>query len=62
MVKEQRILKKKTQEELAEILDMTPRQIQRIEQNEERTRIVTLKRIIKALDITDKEIIKFMRK
>lgn len=62
MIKENRILKKYTQEELAEILNITPRQLQRIEKNEDKTKIETLKKIIKVLQIPDEEIIKYMKR
>ena len=57
-----RIKKNYTQEELAEIIDITPRQLQRIEKNEDKTRIETLRKIIKVLQIPDKEIIEYIRK
>ena len=53
MIKECRVNKGYTQEELAEILNMSTRQLQRIEKNEERTTIKTLKKIRKALEIPD---------
>ena len=62
MIKENRIKKGYTQEELAEILDLSPRQLQRIEKNEEKTKIITLKKIIKVLKISDKEILDFIKK
>jgi transcriptional regulator with XRE-family HTH domain len=62
MIKENRILRNYTQEEFAEILEITPRQLQRIEKDEEKTKIKTLKKIIKILKIPDKEIIEFMKK
>lgn len=62
MIRENRILKKYTQEQLAEKLDISPRQLQRIEKDENSTKIVTLKRIIKELDIPDNEILEFMKK
>lgn len=62
MIKEYRKLRKFTQERLAKYLEITPRQLQRIEQDEEKTKIKTLKRIIKILQIPDKEIIEFMRR
>lgn len=61
MVKENRIKKGYTQEKLSEILEITPRQMQRIEKNEEKTRISTMKKIIKELEIPDNEIIQFMK-
>ncbi len=62
MIKENRIKKNYTQEELAEIINISPRQLQRIEKDEEKTKIETLKKIIKVLQITDKEIIEYIRK
>lgn len=62
MIKENRIKKGYTQEELAEILDLSPRQLQRIEKDEEKTKIITLKKIIKILKISDKEILDFIKK
>ena len=50
-----------TQEELAEKLEISTRQLQRIEKNEEATRISTLKRIISILNILDADIIKFLK-
>ena len=62
MIKENRIKKGYTQEEFAEIINISWRQLQRIEKNEEQTKITTLKKIIKILQIPDKEIIDFMKK
>lgn len=62
MIKENRIKKNYTQEELAEIIDISPRQMQRIEKNESKTKIDTLKKIIKVLQIPDKEILEYMKK
>lgn len=62
MIKENRIKKNYTQEELAEIINISPRQLQRIEKDEEKTKIGTLKKIIKVLQIEDKEIIEYIRK
>ena len=62
MIKENRIKRNYTQEELAEILNITPRQLQRIEKNENKTKIETLKKIIKVLQIPDKEIIDYIKK
>ena len=53
MIKECRIKKGYTQEQLAEILNMSTRQIQRIEKNEENTTIKPLKRLRKILEIPD---------
>lgn len=62
MIKENRIKKNYTQEELAEIINISPRQLQRIEKNEDNTKIDTLKKLIKILQIPDKEILEYIRK
>lgn len=62
MIKENRIKKNFTQEELSEILGISTRQLQRIERNEDETRIKTLKKIVKVLQIPDKELIEYMKK
>lgn len=62
MIKENRKKLGYTQEELAEILNLTPRQIQRIEKNEDETKIKTLKKLIKILQIPEREIIEYMKK
>lgn len=61
MIKENRIKKKYTQEQLAEMLGISTRQLQRIERNEIETKITTLKRIIEILDIPDNEILEYFR-
>ena len=62
MIKKYRLAKKLSQEELAEEIGISWRQLQRLEHNEEKTRISTFKRIVKALDIPDNEIIDFIKK
>lgn len=62
MIKENRILKNYTQEQLSEIIDISTRQLQRIERDEEDTRIRTLKKLIRVLEIPDDEIIEYMRR
>lgn len=61
MIREYRNKAALTQEELAEKINISTRQLQRIEDNEENTKIKTLKKLIKELKIPDKEIIKFMK-
>lgn len=61
MIKENRKKKDLTQEKLAELIGITTRQLQRIEKNEDETKIKTLKKIIKELKIPDEEIIKYMK-
>lgn len=62
MIKEYRIKNNYTQEQLAEIINISPRQLQRIEKNEDKTKIETIKKIIKVLSIPDEEILKYIRK
>lgn len=60
MIKENRIRKNFTQEQLAEALGISTRQLQRIEKSENDTKIKTLKKIISVLEIPNDEIIKYM--
>lgn len=62
MIKENRIKKKYTQEQLAEILNISPRQLQRIEKDESKTKIQTLRKIVKILEIPDNEILKYIKR
>lgn len=62
MIKEYRLKNKLSQEELAEEIGISNRHLQRLEHNEENTRLSTFKKIVKALDISDEEIIKFIKK
>lgn len=62
MIKENRIKKGYTQEQLAELIDISWRQLQRIEKNENNTKISTLKKIIQILNIPDDDILKFLKK
>ncbi len=62
MIKENRIKNNYTQEQLAEMLGISTRQLQRIEKNENETRIKTLKNIITILNISDKEILDYIHK
>lgn len=61
MIREYRIMKKITQEELAELLNITPRQVQRIESGQSKPSLKTLKLIIKILEISDEDIVKLIR-
>ena len=51
-----------TQEELAEMVDLSTRQLQRIEKNEINTSIETLLKIKNALHMTDEDFIKLLKK
>ena len=62
MIKENRVKKGYTQEQLAELIDISWRQLQRIEKNENNTKISTLKKIIRILNIPDEDILKFFKK
>jgi len=57
ILKSYRIKNNLTQEELAEKIGITPRQVQRIENNTSDTKIKTLQKYIKILKIEDKDII-----
>ncbi len=62
MIKEYRKKRKITQEKLAELLDISPRQLQRIESGSSETSLKTLKKLIKVLDISDEDIVEFLKK
>ncbi len=62
MIRENRLKMKLTQEQLAEKADISWRQLQRIEKNEGETRVQTLKKLVNALNITNEEIIEYIRK
>ena len=61
MIKQYRLANKLSQEELAEEIGISWRQLQRLEHNEENTRISTFKKIVKTLNVPDEEIIKFIK-
>lgn len=62
MIRENRLKKKLTQEELAEKIDISWRQLQRIEKNEEETRVQTLKKLVRALEIPNEELLEYLKK
>ena len=62
MIKKYRLKNKLSQEELAEEIGISSRHLQRLESNEENTRVSTFKKIVKNLDIPDEEILKFIKK
>ena len=61
IIKEYRIKRGYTEEQLAEILDITPRHLQRIEADFSGTTIKMLIKIIDVLKIKDKDIIKMLK-
>lgn len=62
MFKEYRIKRGYTQETLAEILHISTRHLQRLESKENEPSLDLLRKIIKVLNIEDKDIIKFIKK
>ncbi len=62
MIRQYRLTRNLSQEELAEEIGISWRQLQRLQYNEENTRISTFKKIVKTLNVPDDEIIKFIRK
>ena len=50
-----------SQEQLAEILDISTRQLQRIETRESDTKLSTLRKIINVLQISDNDIVKLIK-
>lgn len=61
MIKEYRIKNGFSQEELAEKIDISWRHLQRLEHNESKTTVKTLKKIIKVLNVSDEDILKYLR-
>ena len=61
MLKEYRIKKNITQEELAELLNITPRQVQRIESGESKPSLKTLKLLIEILEISCEDVVKIIK-
>ena len=62
MIRQYRLTRNLSQEELAEEIGISWRQLQRLQYNEENTRISTFKKIVKTLNVPDDEIIKFIIK
>ncbi len=62
MIKEYRLKSNLTQEQLAEKLDISSRHLQRLEQEEDKTTVKTLKKIVSVLNIPNDEILKYIRK
>lgn len=61
MIREYRQKNNLSQEELAEKLDISWRHLQRLEHNESNTTVKTLKKIIKVLNISDKDILDYLK-
>ena len=62
MFKKYRKIKKLTQEELASLTDLDTRTIQRIENEQKRPSLESFKKLIKVLEIPDKDIIEYLKK
>ena len=62
MFKEYRKMRGYTQEYLAELMQMSWRQIQRIENGTSVPTLDTFRKLIKILNINDKDIIKYIKK
>ena len=62
MIRENRLRMNLTQEQLAEKIDISWRQLQRIEKNESETRVQTLKKLISALEIPNEEVLEYLKK
>lgn len=62
MIREYRLKKNLTQEQLAEKIDISTRHLQRLEYEEEKTTVKTLKKIVQVLDIPNDEILKYIGK
>lgn len=62
MIKEYRIMRKYSQEELSEILEISPRHLQRIENKESNPSIELFKKIVLVLQIKDKDIATIIKK
>ncbi len=61
IIKEYRIKRGYSQEQLAELMDLSPRQIQRIENGYSDTSLKTLRLFVKILNISDKDIVIMIR-
>lgn len=61
MFKEYRIKRQLTQEQLADLTNLDTRTIQRIENNERTPSVESLSKLIKALDITDEDVLKYIK-
>ena len=62
MIKKYRKIHNSTQEKLAELLDISPKQLQRIESDQTETSLKTLKKLIKTLDVSDEDIVNYIKK
>ena len=61
MISKYRLLRNLTQEELANMLNISWRQVQRIETGKCSPSLKTFKKLIKVLNISDKDILDYLR-
>ncbi len=61
MIKEYRIKNGLSQEDLAEKINISWRHMQRLEHNESNTTVKTLKKLIQVLNISDEDILKYLK-
>ena len=61
MIKEYRQKNGFSQEELAEKIEISWRHLQRLEHNELKTTVKTLKKLIKVLKVSDKDILDYLK-
>lgn len=62
MIKKYRTIHNITQEELAEKLNLSTRQVQRLESGESKPSLKTLKLLIEILNISNEDIVNFIKK
>ncbi len=62
MFKEYRIKRKITKEQLADLTNLDTRTIQRIENNERTPSIESFSKLVKALEITNEDVLKYIKK
>lgn len=62
MFKKYRLLRKYTQEQLADLCELDPRTIQRIENGERIPTMDSFKKLVKVLKIEDKDILEYIKK
>lgn len=62
MIKKYRLAQNMTQEELAEKLGISWRHLQRLERDEKNMKLSLFKKVVKALNVSDDEILRYIKK
>ncbi len=62
MIKKYRLAQNMTQEELAEKLGISWRHLQRLERDERNMKLSLFKKVVKTLNVSDDEILKYIKK